>query len=236
MKNLLENLQQSSGFIVVWLATFFVIFFVAKFAEKKLSTGSKVSGVKRTSYIAMFSALAGIIMLFEIPLFFAPGFYKLDLSELPVLMISFYLGPSAGVVTAMLKVIIKLLLKSTTTAFVGDFANFLTSCALVLPASIYYLKHKSKKGAIISLVIGTLTLTIFGSLLNAYYLIPTFAKLYGLPLDAIVSMGTTVNSSITSVSTLVLFAVVPFNLLKGILVSCLTMLLYKRLENVIFRK
>ena len=76
--------------------------------------------------------------------------------------------------------------------------------------------------------VGTLIMTVFGSLFNAVYLLPKFAQLYGMPLDAIVDMGTKVNGSIHNVSTLVLFAVVPFNLLKGALVGTVTMLLYKR--------
>ncbi len=233
MNNLLESLGTSFGFIVVCILTFVILYGAARLAENKLSTTVKhATGTKRIAYIAIFSALAGVLMLFEIPLFFAPSFYELDLSELPVLIISFYLGPSAGVVTAFFKVLIKLLLKGTSTAFVGDYANFVTSCALVLPAGIVYLKNKTRKGAVTALVVGTLTLTVFGSLFNAFYLIPTFADLYGISVDAIVGMGTSVNSAITSLSTLVLFAVVPFNLLKGTLVSVLTMLLYKRIQKL----
>ena len=76
-------------------------------------------------------------------------------------------------------------------------------------------------------------MTVFGSAFNAVYLLPKFSALFGMPLDAIVAMGTKVNGAITSVSTLVLFAVVPFNLLKGIVVSLLTMLLYKRISPLL---
>ena len=237
MSKLLESVKNSASFILVWVITFVALYVLAKLIENKLSHNEKKAvGIKRLSLIAMFSALAGVLMSIEFPLFFAPSFYKFDFSELPVLMISFYLGPSAGVTVAFLKVVIKILIRSTSTAFVGDFANFLTCCALILPASIIYLKSKSKKSAVIALVAGTLTLTIFGSFFNAFYLIPTFSKLFGLPLDVIVQMGTKVNPAITSVNTLVLFAVVPFNLLKGTVVSILTMLLYKRLEKIFFKK
>jgi len=79
-------------------------------------------------------------------------------------------------------------------------------------------------------------MTVFGSLFNAVYLLPKFASIFGMPLDAIIGMGTQVNSAINSVSTLVLFAVVPFNLLKGVVVSVATFFLYKRLEPIFFRK
>ena len=183
----------------------------------------------------MFSALAGVIMLFEIPLFFAPSFYKMDLSEIPVLICTFYLGPVAGVVCELLKVAVKLLLKGTTTAFVGDFANFAVGCSMVLPASLLYHCKKSKSMALVGLAVGTVVMAVFGSAFNAFYLLPKFAQLYGMPLDAIIGMGTQVNPAITSVGTLVLFAVVPFNLLKGVVVSALTLVLYKRVERLFFR-
>ena len=174
-------------------------------------------------------------MFFEIPLFFAPSFYEMDLSELPVLICTFYLGPVAGVVCEFLKVVIKLLLKGTSTAFVGDFANFAVGCSMVLPASLLYHCKKSKSMALVGLAVGTVVMAVFGSAFNAFYLLPKFAQLYGMPLDAIIGMGTQVNPAITSVGTLVLFAVVPFNLLKGVVVSALTLVLYKRVERLFFR-
>ena len=187
------------------------------------------------SFVALFAALAGVLMLLELPLFFAPSFYKLDLSELPVLICAFYLGPAAGVVCEFLKVVLKLLLKGTTTAFVGDFANFAVGCSFVLPAAAFYRKFKSKRGALLAMALGTLCMTIFGSLFNALYLLPKFCELYGMPMSAILELSAAVNPGITGVSTLVLFAVVPFNLLKGVLVSALTFVLYKRVERLFFR-
>ena len=174
-------------------------------------------------------------MLVEIPLFFAPGFYKLDLSEIPIFICTFYLGPVAGVAAELVKVLVKLLLKGTSTAFVGDFANFVVGCSFVLPASVVYHAHPGRKTALIGMAVGTAVMTVFGSAFNAVYLLPKFAALFGMPMEAIIAMGTKVNSAITSVSTLVLFAVVPFNLLKGVVVSLLTFLLYKRISPLLHR-
>ena len=96
--------------------------------------------------------------------------------------------------------------------------------------------HKTKRNAWIGLALGTVAMTVFGSIFNAVYLLPKFAVLYGVPLDAIVGMGSTINSGIHSVSTLVLFSVVPLNLIKGTVVSALTLLLYKRVEKPLFSK
>lgn len=236
MKEFLQSVQENAAFLLTCLGIFAALVLVAWVFQRLLVKNRRaVSPARRVSYVAMFSAVAALLMLVEIPLFFAPAFYKIDLSEIPVLICAFYLGPVAGVVTELVKVLLKLLLKGTTTAFVGDFANFVVGCALVLPASVVYHANKSRKTAVIGMVIGTLVMTIFGSLFNGVYLLPKFSQLYGMPLDAIVAMGTQVNGAIHSVSTLVLFAVVPFNILKGVVVSLVTLLLYKRVEKLLFR-
>lgn len=237
MKELLANAKDNIQFILISLLIVIGIVIVAALAQKYLCKSiPKRRGARYVVFVAMFGAIAAVLMLFEIPLFFAPSFYELDLSEIPVLMCSFYLGPVAGVVCEFIKIVIKLLLKNTSTMFVGDFANFVVGCTLVLPASIIYHAKKSKKTALIGMGTGTAVMTIFGSMFNAIYLLPKFASIFGMPLEAIIAMGTEVNGAINSVSTLVLFAVVPFNLLKGVIVSAATFFLYKRLEPVFFRK
>ena len=228
-------LKENLSFIGVCALVFAALLGLAYLFERTVCHDlQRRSRSRNISYVAMFSALGGVLMLLEIPLFFAPGFYKMDLSELPVLMSAFYLGPVAGVITELLKVLLKLLLKGTSTAFVGDFANFVVGCTFVLPAAVIYHHHKTRRTAIIGMAVGTLCMTVFGSLFNALYLIPKFAELFHLPIDQIVAMGTAVNKGITSVPTLVLFAVVPFNLIKGIVDSALTYLLYKRVEFLLF--
>ena len=228
----MENLQ----FFLVSAAVFALILGLAVLAERHLCKDRKqFSNTHYISYTAIFSAISGVLMLMEIPLFFAPGFYKLDISEMPVLICTFYLGPVAGVTAELLKVMVKLLIKGTSTAFVGDFANFVVGCSFILPASTIYHARPGRKTALIGLGVGTLVLTVFGSLFNGFYLIPKFAVLFGMPMDAIVAMGTKVNAAITDVWTLVAFAVVPFNLVKGVAVSALTFLLYKRISPILHK-
>jgi len=197
----------------------------------------RVGAAKRCAYIGVFSAISAVLMLFELPVFFAPGFYKIDLSELPVLLCSFTLGPVAGVIAEALKVVIKIFIKGTTTAFVGDFANFMVGSMLILPAAaVYQAMGRSRKAAIIGLIAGTLAMTTFGTFFNAIYLLPKFAALYGMPMEAIIAMGSDVNPAITDVTTLVMFAVAPLNLIKGAAVSVITMLLYRHLERLLHVK
>ena len=237
MKNLMQSVKENLSFVAVCLLIFAALVLVAWLFERfVIKERRKLGGARYVATMGMCAALGAVLMVLEIPVFFAPPFYKLDFSEIPMLFCSFYLGPVAGVLAELLKNLIKLLLKGTSTAFVGEFANFAVSCALVLPASILYHIRKTKKSALAGLATGTVMMTVFVSAFNAIYLLPKFAALYGMPLDAIVAMGSEINGAIHSVSTLVLYAVAPLNLLKGFVVSAMTFLLYKRIERVLFRK
>lgn len=236
MRQLWLSAKDSLGFAGVCLLSFALIFALAEVLERLVIRGKrKAYGARYAAFIGMFAALGGVLMLFELPLFFAPGFYKIDFSELPVLLCGFYLGPVAGVVTELLKVVIKLLLKGSTTAFVGDYANFMVGCCFVLPAAALYHARRTKRGAVMGIVLGTVCMCAVGSLFNAFYLIPQFSRLFGMPVDAIIAMGTAVNPRITGIGSLIIWAVVPFNLIKGLCDSLLTFLLYKRLERIFFR-
>ena len=228
-----QTVQDNVGYVLVCLGVFVALFVVAVLVERVWLKLPRQQGARRAAYVGIFAAMAAVLMYFELPLPFAPSFYEIDLSEVPVLICSFSLGPVAGVVCELVKVILKLLLKGTSTAFVGDFANFVVGCSFILPATVIYHRFKTKKGAMIGMVTGTVVMSVFGSLFNAVYLIPAFATLYGVPLEQLVAMGTAVNGMINSVSTLVLFAVVPFNIVKGAIVSLLTTLLYKRVERLL---
>ena len=231
--NLMQQAAQHLRFLLVCAVVIALIIFAAKMAEKKLLKDSliKVNSTKYTAICGMLGALATVLMLLEFPVpFLALQFYKLDFSELPVMVGGFFLGPVGAVLIELVKILLKLLIKSTTTAFVGDFANFVIGCALVVPASIVYHTHKTKNRARAGLLLGTVIMAVFGSMFNAVYLLPEFSVMYGCPLDQIVAMGTALNSNINSVTTLVLFSVFPLNIIKGGLVSVLTMLLYKRIS------
>ena len=236
MNALFASVSENIQFVLLCLAVTAAVVLLAWGGEKLvMKKRHRLNAAHTITTVGMLAAISGVLMVIELPLFFAPPFYKLDFSELPVLICAFSLGPVAGVVCEFLKVALKLLLKGTTTAFVGDFANFAVGCSFVLPAAVCYRKFKSKRGALLSMGLGTLCMTVFGSLFNAVYLLPKFCELYGMPMSAILEVSAAVNPGITSVTTLVLFAVVPFNLLKGMLVSALTFVLYKRVERLFFR-
>lgn len=237
MANLLAQAKNNLTFLLVCGGIIAALALAAKLSERLLPATRKVSPARRISIIGICSAIAAVLHMLDFPLLFlAPEFYKLDFSELPVMLCGFYLGPSASVLCEAVKILLKLLFKGTSTAFVGDFANFAVGCSLVLPAVVIYHTKKTRKSALWGLVAGTVILTVFGSAFNAIYLLPKFSQLFGLPLDNIIAMGASINGGITSVSTFVLLAVAPLNLIKGCAISVLTLLLYKRVARPLFDK
>lgn len=235
MVELWNTLKDNLLFVLVSGAIVAAIAVAAKIAEHFLPNTRKISPARKISVIAVCSALAAVLHMLDFPLLFlAPDFYKLDFSELPVMLCGFYLGPYAVVLCEIVKILLKLLLKGTSTAFIGDFANFVIGCSLTVPAVIVYHIKKSRTSALIGLGIGTLILTVFGSAFNAFYLLPKFAELFHMPIADIITLGQKINPKITSLSTFVLFAVVPLNLIKGTMISVLTLLLYKRIARPLF--
>ena len=237
MKDLGSKVAENMVFVAEFAALVFVIFLIAYLVEKRIHIKNRdperILSTRKISLVGLFAAVSAVLMVLEIPVPFAPPFYKIDLSEIPVLIITFAFGPVAGVMTEFIKILLKLVMKSTSTAFVGELANFTVGCTLILPAGILYLSRKTKRMALMACLAGTICMTVFGSAFNAVYLLPKFAQLFGMPLEAIIGMGTKINPSITSVQTMALFAVAPLNLLKGGLDTALTMLLYKRLSPVL---
>ena len=235
MRNLMSEIQKNLTFFLVCIAIVVALALLARLAERFMPEKRKVTPARRVTIIGICAAIATVLHVLDFPLLFlAPEFYKLDFSELPVLLCGFFLGPSATVACEGIKILLKLVLKSTSTAFVGDFANFVVGCSLVLPATIIYHTHKSRHSALIGLAVGCICLPVFGSAFNAVYLLPKFAQLYGMPLDTIIAMGTKINGNIHNVSTFVLICVAPLNLIKSAAVSVLTLLLYKRVARPLF--
>ncbi len=191
--------------------------------------------LKTIAKVGILGAIATVLMLFEIPLWFAPSFYEIDLSEVVVMIGAFALGVVPGICIELIKVLLNLLLNGTITAGIGELANFVIGCAYIVPAALLYHHRKSLKNAIIGMSIGTLSMTIVGAVLNLYVLLPAYVTLANFPMDAVIGMGNQVNSAINSFETLVLFATVPFNLLKGVLTSILVGLLYKHLSPILHK-
>lgn len=193
--------------------------------EKILSTSNMVK-------MAIFAAMAGVLMLFKFPIPIAPAFMTVDFGDVATLMSGFILGPISGVITVFLKILLNLILNGTTTAYVGEISNFIVGSTFVLVSSLIYNRHKTKKSALIGLLIGVIAMTMLATLSNYYVIFPLYAKALGMG-----SVETFVNtmpnvSYINSYLDLIVFAVVPFNLVKGILNALVTFLTYKKVSKV----
>ena len=196
---------------------------------------SKTSRVQWIAKVSILSAVAFLLMLFEIPLPFFPPFYELGFDEVAVMIGGFAMGPLAGAVIETLQIVLNLLFQGTDTACVGEISNLLIGLALVVPSSIYYQRHKTRKGALIALVIGILSLAVIGSLANYFIALPAYSYFYGLPMEAIVGMGTALLPLVSNTFTFVLFMTLPFNILKGIIVGIIVFVLYKRISPLLHR-
>ena len=183
--------------------------------------------------IGMLGAIAVVLMLFEIPLPFAPSFYEIDFSEVPVLIGCFALGPVAGVLIEFVKIVLNFVIGGTQTAGVGEIANFIIGISFCVPAALIYRHKKTKKSATIGLVVGTVFMAALGCFVNAYILLPTYANAFQIPIDGLIAMGTAVNANINNLMTFVVFAVLPFNLLKGIMDSIVVLLIYKKISPIL---
>ncbi len=235
---LLQSLSENGRFAGVCLAVVFVMVLLAYLFEKAARLRNKrnerILATRKVVMIGMFSALSGILFCFDFALpMISPPFYKVDFSELPALIAGFAFGPVAGVLVEFVKELVKLVIKGTSTAFVGELANFLVGCMMVLPASIIYQFKKTRLFAVIGCIAGTIIMTIFGTWFNAIYLLPAFSKLYGMPLETILDMGKALNAGVKDLTTFVIFMVAPINIIKGVSVSVLTMLIYKKISPII---
>ena len=201
-------------------------------SKQNVQTTTRVQWIAKVSVLA---AIAFILMLFEIPLPFAPSFYKLGFDEVAVLLAGFSMGPAAGVCTEGLKILLNLVFQGTDTAFVGEISNFIIGLSFVLPASYLYQKHKDRKHAYLGMLIGTISMAIIGALANYFIALPAYSYFYGLDMNVIIGMGSAILPAVTNKLTFVLFMTVPFNLLKGFVISLIVGLIYKRISPILHK-
>ena len=184
---------------------------------------------KDMTKVAMLSVIGFVLMYFQLPLtFVAPPFMKLDISDLPVLMGAFTMGPVYGIIIAALKNLMHIIFKGTMTAGVGELSNFIISSTFALVSSYIYRKHKTYKGAVLSMTVGVLAMTILAMTSNYFVVFPLYGKV--MPMDAIIAMGSAITPKITGLFTMMIYSVLPFNLIKGFTTSAVMMLVYKKIS------
>jgi riboflavin transporter FmnP len=190
----------------------------------------KNSRVKSLALAGILGAVAFLLMMVKINIPFLSVFADLEAAALAEIIGGFVLGPIGAIQIILIKLLLKIAISGTSTMFVGELQNFLLSCAYVLPAVLYYRKHKTKQGALVGLVIGTIVTILVSILTNLYMIFPFYIQLYGLDWDTIIGMYGQANPFIHDIPTFIIFSVLPFNIVSKVTISIVTMLAYKKLS------
>ncbi|MBR0112260.1 MAG: ECF transporter S component [Clostridia bacterium] len=196
------------------------------------------TNIFKITLTAVLSAAAFVLMFIEFPVPVMPAFIKFDVSDLPALFGAFALGPVYGVIIELIKNILHIVIKGTTSAFVGELSNFLLGASFVLVAGLIYKKNKTLKGAVIASLAGAAVMGIICLPLNYFVVYPAYVKFYHLPLEAIIGMYKEILSPVAEVPTsnalfncLLIFNV-PFTFIKGVIDAIICIAAYKPLSKL----
>jgi len=185
--------------------------------------------------ISLLAVIAFLLMYIELPIPIFPTFLKIDIGDLPALLGAFALGPIAGVIIELFKNILHVLL-SGKADLVGELANFLVGSCLVLVSGYIYKARKTKGGAVIALLLGTIVMSVFAGILNYFIVLPLYVKLSGYSITGVVKMGTMINHNIKDLKSLIVLSIIPFNIFKGFAVSVVTLALYKSVSPILHKE
>ncbi|MBU3159309.1 ECF transporter S component [Clostridium frigoris] len=185
--------------------------------------------------ISLLAVIAFLLMYIELPIPIFPSFLKIDISDLPALLGAFALGPIAGVIIELVKNILHGVFAGST-GLVGEFANFLVGSCLVLVSGYIYKVRKSKGGAIVGLLTGVIIMSVFAGVLNYFVVLPLYETVLGFPITAVVAMGSKINHNINDLNSFIIWMIIPFNILKGIVLSAMTLALYKSVSPILHKE
>lgn len=208
---------------------------------EQVSSERKFFSATRIAVIAIFSAIAGLLYSFaKIPLSFAfPSFLEFKLSDIPILIGTFTLGPVSGAIIVVVEILLKLLMKGTSTMLVGELSDLVTSCAFAVTAGIIYSKHRTFKGALVGMAVGTLLEVIVAILFNWLVLVPFYVEtFFHGSWQPLIKMMQPLFPSITQETFYNFYlwvSVLPFNLLRCIVAVLVTLPVYKRISLLINR-
>jgi riboflavin transporter len=165
--------------------------------------------------IGMLSSIAFLLMLIQFPLPLFPNFLFVDFSDIPALIAALIFGPVAGILVELFKNILNYIQTGSFTGIpVGHIANFVAGIVFILPTYFVYNKLKTRKGMTLALIAGTAIMAVMMSLLNYFFILPAYTALMGFP----------------DMRNLVVPAILPFNLIKGVMMSSIFMLLFIRMQ------
>lgn len=181
--------------------------------------------------VSILGAISGVLMLFKFPLPIAPTFMKMDFSDSVLIIGGFLTGPVYSLIMIFIKWIVKLIITSTSTAYAGELSGLILNISFILPMSYFYSKNKTKKTAIILMIIFSITTSLIAIFTNVYMIFP----LYGLSGNAIVGPFKVLFPFVDSVWQVMLISILPFNLMKIAINSIIALVLYKKVSTFVHR-
>lgn len=191
----------------------------------------KFSQARMLTVTAILSAVATVLMALSFSVPFVPSFLKLDFSEFPALLAAFALGPVSGAAVCFLKNLINVF--STTTGGAGELCNFLMGLTFVVPAGLWYRRHKTLKGAVTASLLGAVCMAVCSVPLNYFISYPAYAVFFGMTTDKVLSLYQMLLPSVKTLSQALCLFNAPFTLLKGLCDVLLTFLIYKRISPIL---
>ncbi len=200
-----------------------------------MNTKKKIWTTQTLITTAMLAAIAGVLMSLEISIPLIPSFYKVDFSDVPSIIALFLMGPIPAVCVEVIKILIKLVTIGTSSMFVGDLSNLLSIVAYILPLwLVYYKLGRTKKASIAALLISVPCRIVYACFANVFILLPMYAAAMEMPIDGIIEFAATINPAIHDMTTFVLLATIPFNLLKIGLNYIVGFLVFENLSRISF--
>ncbi|MBP3039696.1 ECF transporter S component [Bacillaceae bacterium Marseille-Q3522] len=177
--------------------------------------------IKTFVAIGMLSSIAYILMVLNFPLPPFPSYLKVDFSEIPALIATLIFGPVAGILVEFIKNVLDYFITGSETAIpVGHFANFIAGLMFILPTYFIYKKVKTKKGLAVALAFSSVTMAVTMAFLNYFVLLPSYTFFLNMPA-----------MSGPEIRKLIIAFIIPFNLLKGVMITVLFLLLFTKMGN-----
>ena len=193
------------------------------------TTTNSISSVRYMSVTAMLSAVAFILMFLDFSVPFMPAFIKMDLSELPALIVAFSMGPVCGIMICLIKNVLHLFI--TTTGGVGELSNFLLGVAFVLPAGLIYRHKKSRRSALIGSLFGAVIMGVFSVVSNYFLVYPVYYNF--MPEEAVLGAYQVIVPSMKSILQCLVCFNMPFTIVKGLFSVVITFLVYKHISPIL---
>ncbi|MGN7386657.1 ECF transporter S component [Sporosarcina sp. SAFN-015] len=177
--------------------------------------------LRRMILIAILGSISTVLMQLNFPLPALPAFLKVDFSEIPAVLAIMTMGPVAGIAVELLKNVLHWFLSGSPTGVpVGELANFVTGVLFIMPIYFIFKKVQNTKGLTAGLITGTVIMAVGMSALNYFVFLPMYTYFLNMPAYTGEAMFN-----------VIVLGILPFNLIKGIMLMVISLLLYKSMSK-----